>query len=245
MKSVYMAPTYSVCITHYNDAPTVERSLRSVLDQVDGTFEVVVVDNFSTDGSYEVLSGYAKDGRITLVQAKCSRGKGRQIAFEKSMGAYVIANFDMDDEMVPRLKELLTLFHTDYEDRLVRVKRSRVGAVNHYCNVTIARRDTIVRLGGWRDLNWYEDADLWYRGKLKGLLAEIDFPIMHRNTSHPERKSYGQRMRHRYLTYRECTRAGLWDAGLDLKIRGRTLPIYMAAWVGAELAPLATAADDR
>jgi glycosyltransferase involved in cell wall biosynthesis len=238
-----MSAKYSVCITHYNDKPTIERSLESVLAQVDDTFEVIVVDNFSTDGSETVLKKYAEDGRIRLVQAKCSRGRGRQIAFENSTGPYIIANFDMDDIMLPRLRELLSLFHASHEDRLVRVKRSLVGGTNHYCNVTIARREAIVKLGGWRDLNWYEDADLWYRGKLAGLLDEIDFPIMQRNRSHPERAGYGRRMRHRYLTYRECIRAGLWDAGLDLKVRGRTLPIYLAAWVSAKLNPLATAVD--
>lgn len=240
-----MTLTYSVCMTHYNDRPTVERSLESVLKQMDDSFEAVVVDNFSTDGSYAILRKYAEDGRIKLIQAKCSRGKGRQIAFENSTGSCVIANFDMDDIMVPRLRELLSLFHSCYEGRLVRVRRSLVEGIDHYCNVTIAQRETVAKLGGWRDMNWYEDADLWYRGKLAGLLVEIDFPIMYRNRLHPEREGYRQRIQHRYLTYRECTRAGLWDAGLDLKVRGRTLPIYLAAWVSAKLDPLAVSTDSE
>ena len=47
-----MKPTYSVCVCNYNMAETLEVSLKSVLDQLDERYEVVVVD----DGSKSIIS---------------------------------------------------------------------------------------------------------------------------------------------------------------------------------------------
>ena len=50
-----MKPTYSVCICNYNMADTLEVSLRSVLDQLDERYEVIVIDDGSKDSSVEIL----------------------------------------------------------------------------------------------------------------------------------------------------------------------------------------------
>ena len=47
-------PKYSICITNMNMEATIETALTSVLDQLDDTYEMVVVDE-STDGSRQVL----------------------------------------------------------------------------------------------------------------------------------------------------------------------------------------------
>ena len=52
---------YSICVTHYNNVETVASSLTSILCQVDEKFEIIITDNFSTDGSREVLQRFAKE----------------------------------------------------------------------------------------------------------------------------------------------------------------------------------------
>jgi hypothetical protein len=66
----------SVGITNYNGFGTIERPLGSLLFQVDESFEIVVVDSMSVDGSFEF---FERPG-VRLIREKCSRGRGRQIA---------------------------------------------------------------------------------------------------------------------------------------------------------------------
>ena len=58
-------PTVSVVIPLYNKVRHVQRAIDSVLAQTHGDFELVVVDDGSTDGSAEIVRRYG-DGRIRL-----------------------------------------------------------------------------------------------------------------------------------------------------------------------------------
>ena len=50
----------SVCIPTYNRAALIGRTLESILSQVSGSIEVVVVDGASTDGTCEVVESFKK-----------------------------------------------------------------------------------------------------------------------------------------------------------------------------------------
>ena len=106
---------YSVCITNYNSIDTIRSSLESILSLLDDSFEVIVCDNYSNDGSRQVLEEYALKGRITLIVEHCSRGKGRQTAFESSQGKYIISGIDTDDRMTPDLHKFLEEYHKYHE----------------------------------------------------------------------------------------------------------------------------------
>lgn len=150
-----MHPLYSICITNYNTVKSLRLSLESVLAQVDKRFEVIVVDNQSNDGSLEMLKEYENKKRIRLFITHCSIGLGRRIAVEHSVGKYIISQMDMDDVFEPKLDELLRIYHISFEGFLL--------LVSGVPGVMIAPKKLIERVGGYRDLNYLEDKDLYSR----------------------------------------------------------------------------------
>lgn len=88
-------PKVSVVITSYNHAAYVRQSIQSILDQSLQDFEIIVVDDASTDDSMSILRGFA-DQRLSLepslrnwgVSATTNRGirkaRGRYVALQAS-----------------------------------------------------------------------------------------------------------------------------------------------------------------
>ena len=171
-------PKYSVCLTHRNNKATLEASIQSILSQLDSRFEVVVVDSESNDGSTSILEDLAYQGRIRLIQKKCSRGEGRQIAFENSKGSLIIANLDTDEVYVDRLRDLLELYHNKAEGDLLFVFSDISKTKRGRQNVTIAPRRLIESLGGWRNVNYGEDWDLWRRAAQVSRFRSVVFPLV-------------------------------------------------------------------
>lgn len=206
-------PVYSLCITHYNNVATVKRALDSIIAQIDDSFEIVIVDNCSSDGSKEILQEYLKEGKIAkLVERSCSRGLGRQIAVENSKGQYIIADMDTDDEFKPELAALLRFYRSKCEGLVLAAVAEIKGASYEERmatkNVTIGPRNLILELGNWPDLQAYEDSNLWGRAALRNKYAWTNFSLARTAGGHPERVSMLGRVRFRYVRYRELFRQG-------------------------------------
>lgn len=89
----------SVVMPVYNSALFVGQSIESVLSQSCGDFEFVIVDDCSTDGSYDILCEYSKaDSRIRLYKNEKNMGVSytRTFAVSQAQGEY-IALIDSDD----------------------------------------------------------------------------------------------------------------------------------------------------
>jgi glycosyltransferase involved in cell wall biosynthesis len=203
-----MNPRYSICITHFNDRPTLTDSLESILSQIDSSFEIVVVDNKSNDGSEKILESYSQLGRLKLISIRCSRGRGRQIALENSAGELVISNLDLDDVFKPRLGRMLTLYHEKCEGTLLWVRSIHKGGFWGDGSFTITPRELVLRLGGWRDLQFGEDWELVRRAAALGSYRWTDFQLLKEVASHQERKTLLGSMNFRFLRYRDMMRCG-------------------------------------
>jgi len=229
-----VAPTYSVCISHYQNLKTLERSLSSILGQLNDEFEVVVVDNLSKDGSFEILSRYEKEGQIVLFSERSSRGKARQIAFERSRGRYIIAGMDLDDMFLPNLGEALDLFHRLSPGRILLARGPLGGNLQ---TVTIAARETFEKVGGWRDLDYYEDWDLWGRAaKLSLLIVDDKIVLVGEKELHKGRGGISA-IRHQYQKYLSA-----WLVGYHYPVGRRP---RLANWLGAAGASFAFARHQK
>jgi len=98
-------PTVSVIIPTYNRAHLVGRAIRSVLNQTYQDFEIIVVDDGSTDNTEEVVKGF-NDDRIRYIRHDENRGgaAARNTGIKAAQGEY-IAFLDSDDEWLPEKLE--------------------------------------------------------------------------------------------------------------------------------------------
>jgi glycosyltransferase involved in cell wall biosynthesis len=194
-----MLPLYSICVTNFNTEDSVRQSLESILSQVDERFEIVVVDNCSNDASLDILKGY--DGKlIKLIIKSCSRGVGRQIAFENSSGKYIIGQMDMDDVFKPYLNKLLQIYHANFEGQML--VTSDV--------IMIAPRELVHRIGGYKDLNYLEDHELYSRAAQISLFRFLNFKIKDHEI---KKKKIDRRVKRileqEYSMFRDSFRIGL------------------------------------
>lgn len=101
-------PEISIVIPVYNCGKFIEETLNSILNQTYSDFEIIAIDDGSTDNSAEIIETCAKkDSRIKLIKQEnagvsCARNKGIQL----SQGEY-IAFCDADDLYLPTTIETL------------------------------------------------------------------------------------------------------------------------------------------
>jgi glycosyltransferase involved in cell wall biosynthesis len=99
-------PTISVVIPTYNRAQIIGRTIQSVLNQTYPDFEVIIVDDGSTDNTEEVVKGFGDD-RLRYIRMKENSGTAgvpRNKGIEAARGEY-IALLDSDDEWLPEKLE--------------------------------------------------------------------------------------------------------------------------------------------
>jgi glycosyltransferase involved in cell wall biosynthesis len=142
-------------------ADTLRESLLSVLEQISDEFEVVVIDDGSTDNSTDILdelSGkYSKLRTLFLVRDKNRRlGNTRNISFAKARGQWCIFHIDTDDLIGPYILEF------------VKVIEALNSKMNRDClysgkQIHMAERDFLLLHGPFKNIYRGEDRDLYQR----------------------------------------------------------------------------------
>lgn len=113
------SPEVSVVIPVWNGEATVGRAIDSVLAQrFDGTVEVIVVNDGSTDGTASVLAGYG--GAIRMVEQENRGLAGARNSGVRASTAEYIAFLDDDDIWMPhKLASTVPLLRSDPECAMV------------------------------------------------------------------------------------------------------------------------------
>jgi glycosyltransferase involved in cell wall biosynthesis len=159
----------NICVygTVYNNAGTVEESIRSVWKP---EYEIVIVDNYSTDGTWEKLLELKNEFNLRLYRYKCSRGLGRNIALHKCPENSLTAYFDLD---------------TKYNHAFHRVIEAAEEYGSASAHALVVDREYAIRRGGWRDLNVAEDLDFEVR-----MYPRIHVPVIVGENANPELPLY-------------------------------------------------------
>ena len=99
-------PSFSVVIPTYNRAAFILKTLESVLAQTYSHYEVIVVDNCSTDDTVELLEPLVRAGRIRLIrhEQNYERSRSRNTGMEAASGDFLTL-LDSDDIMYPTCLE--------------------------------------------------------------------------------------------------------------------------------------------
>ena len=92
-----MNPLVSIIMPAYNSSTTICEAISSVLDQTFQEWELIVIDDNSTDNTVEIISSFS-DPRIELISLPSNEGPGycRDLGLKKASGFY-ISFLDSDD----------------------------------------------------------------------------------------------------------------------------------------------------
>lgn len=102
-----MKPKVTVIVASYNNARFLPACLDSLLSQTFPDFEVLVIDDRSTDNSLEICQQYSKrDPRIRVITTEKNQGVtfAKHLGLKKAHGNYV-AVLDSDDVALPQRLE--------------------------------------------------------------------------------------------------------------------------------------------
>jgi glycosyltransferase involved in cell wall biosynthesis len=106
MNKVIESPLISVLLSVYNDDKNIKTSIDSILSQSYKNIELLVMDDCSTDKTYDILKEI-KDRRLRIFRNKDNKGltKSLNILIKKSKGQ-ILARQDSDDISLPTRLEV-------------------------------------------------------------------------------------------------------------------------------------------
>lgn len=189
-------PTISVLLPVFNGAKYIAEAMDSILAQTAGDFELIVVEGGSTDGTQEILRGYAaKDSRVKIITTdKIGIVESLNDGLRHAVGEW-IARMDADDISLPnRFARQLDWLKTTGADMAGSWFKVFGAGSDHvakhpetdeavktqllfdvpFGHPTVMMRASLVReLGGYKragteEVAACEDYDLWERGARAG-----------------------------------------------------------------------------
>lgn len=114
-----MQDLVTVIMPAYNVERYIGEAIESVLKQTYSNFELIIVDDGSTDATKKIISSYIKDPRVKLLERSVNRGvaEARNTALSDAKGRWV-APIDADDVWLPeRLERLIGILGEAGEDK--------------------------------------------------------------------------------------------------------------------------------
>ena len=151
---------------------TIKKSLISVIEQVDDSYEILIVDDGSNDNSIDTIKNLMLDyPNLRLIRLPRNKerelGITRNISIKEAKGEYVILHIDADDIWDPYIKTFVYLFHQ--LEKLIKKDFLLSGE-----QINIGKRTFLMKYGPYRNLNRSEDRDMWHRLAAKSLYVPVN-----------------------------------------------------------------------
>jgi glycosyltransferase involved in cell wall biosynthesis len=189
-------PTVSIVMPTYNHAKFINLAVSSVLAQTFVNWELIIIDNFSTDETIELLDAYS-DERIKILQInnQGSIARSRNLGITSAKAEW-IAFLDSDDYWQPQKLETVSTYFNPQNDLIyhdLSVLRASLDSPiqNHIrsrklkspilkdlilngntiaTSSVVVRKETLLNVGGMSespDVIGIEDYNTWLRVSLK------------------------------------------------------------------------------
>jgi glycosyltransferase involved in cell wall biosynthesis len=186
------SPVVSIIIIVFNGAKYIHTAIESVFRQTFQDFEIVVVDDGSTDNIKEVLEPWIKKGKVYYFYQQNKGVSGAYNTGVRMAKGQYIKFLDCDDWIYPQQLEKQVnhlqgksesiISVTDYEFEFENKNRKSVkvwlesNQLAQFiednqcpCHAILINRSLINKAGGYdEELSAYEDSDLWIRCLLHG-----------------------------------------------------------------------------
>lgn len=196
-----MSPLVTVYITNHNYEKYIEQAIKSVLAQTFGNFELIIIDDGSTDNSRAVIERYESDPRIRVIyQENRGLNVSNNIALRSARGKYVI-RLDADDYfdenalnvlagVLERKPEVGMVFpdyyHVDGEGQVLELVRRHDFKTVTLLDSPAHGACTLIRTQCLRDLGGYPEEftcqdgyDLWLRFVERYNVENVNLPLFY------------------------------------------------------------------
>lgn len=203
---------FSVIIPTYNREAVLARAIESVLSQSFQNFELIVVDDGSTDGTTELLKQYPRINYIKTTNQGVSAARNRGISM--ATGEW-ICFLDSDDEWLPKKLQLQADYILSYPNiKLIhgeeiwirngmrvnpKKKHQKSGGDQFFAGLKLCiispstvclHRELLNEFGGFNcDYTVCEDYELWLRITAKYPIGFIETPIIKKYGGHEDQLS--------------------------------------------------------
>lgn len=125
--SIKYSPFVSIIIPTYNRAQLLFKAVQSILNQTYQSFEILVIDDNSSDNTSEIINNF-NDDRIKYFRLSKNQGAcaARNIGIKKAIGE-LIGFLDSDDQWIEtKLEKQIELFNKDENIGLVYTGRKNI-----------------------------------------------------------------------------------------------------------------------
>jgi glycosyltransferase involved in cell wall biosynthesis len=195
-------PIVSIILPTFNREKLLVRAINSVLNQTIKNWELIIVDDGSTDNTFEVVNSYLqKQENIRYIKHSNRRPPlSQNVGIISSVGKY-ISFLGSDDEYKPTyLEERINFLQTHSDVDLIHggveiighpfVKdKNDLSKEIHLSECVIGgtffgKRKVFFELDGFKNLKYSDDSDFFERALQKFKIEKVDFPtyVYYRDT---------------------------------------------------------------
>ena len=195
-------PTITVYMPNYNYGDYIEEAIESVENQVFKDWELIIIDDGSTDGSSKILKKYSTHNKITVIEQK-NKGLNvtNNVAIRIARGKYIV-RLDADDyldenfllvlsSVLDEKKDVGLVFpdyhHVDFEGNITEtIRRDKIDGKDQVLDLpahgacTMYRKEVLINLDSYdEEFSCQDGYDIWIRFIEKYKPYNVNIPLFY------------------------------------------------------------------